>query len=629
MTGFITELKRRNVFRVGAAYGVMGWLLIEIASVLLPTFGAPEWVMKVFALLVILGLPLALFLAWAFELTPDGVKREAEVDRSQSITNNTGRKLDRTIIVMLVIALAYFVWDRQEVGLDLDSDGSVVAEVGSEGVRAASGSDPGRVTAEGVDDQRVSIAVLPFVNMSPDPDQEFFADGMTEEILNTLVKVPKLLVAARTSSFAYKGQNTDVRVIGEELGVAHIIEGSVRKAGDDLRITTQLIRVSDGFHLWSESYNRKMDNVFAVQEEIARAVAEALKIPLGLSAPALITNRTTDMEAYELYLRGRQWIRERDERLADGLAAMEKVVAREPEFAPAWAMISISRGLLPEYRKVYQGEPVDWAQSQAIAEQAARRALALDDNLAEGHYALANVLRDSGQWVLAEEQYERAYALDPQSIEIIEDFRQFHIWVGRLDGSVSLSKKGYDLGRQIPLAIVTYAHSLFFVRQYEQAMPLFQQVLELAPGFTWASQIIINRGIETGHFRDALDQFNDCQSCPNKPNFVHIPKILEALANKREVHLTGEQILEVRIPSILYVVGGTEMVLDNIENWRGSNLFFALAYNSAFMDEVRTTQRYKQMVIDVGLVEYWRKRGWPDYCEPLGDDDFKCGAYPP
>jgi TolB-like protein len=346
LTGFFTELKRRNVFRVGAAYLVMGWLLIEVASVLLPTFGAPEWVMKVFALLIILGFPIALFFAWAFELTPEGVKRESEIDRSQSITSTTGRKLDRTIIVLLVIALVYFAWERQQAPVELESGGAVVAEGAVEGDRATSGSVSGGSQSEAAIDHPISIAVLPFVNMSADPDQEFFSDGMTEEILNTLVKIPDLLVAARTSSFAYKGQNTDVRMIGEELGVAHIVEGSVRKAGDDLRITAQLIRVTDGFHLWSESYDRKMDNVFQIQEEIAEAVAEALKIPLGLSAGTLITNRTTDMEAYELYLRGRHWIRLRDERLADGLAAMEQVVAREPDFAPAWAMISISRGLL-------------------------------------------------------------------------------------------------------------------------------------------------------------------------------------------------------------------------------------------------------------------------------------------
>jgi hypothetical protein len=198
-----------------------------------------------------------------------------------------------------------------------------------------------------------------------------------------------------------------------------------------------------------------------------------------------------------------------------------------------------------------------------------------------------------------------------------------------LDDAVILSKKGYDLGRQSPLAIATYAHSLFFVRQYEQAMPLFHQVLELAPGFTWASQIIINRGIETGRFRDALDQFNDCQSCPNKPNFVHIAGILEALANKQEVNVSSEQILDIRLPSVLYVVGGADMVLDNLVKWRGSNFFFSLAYNSDFMDEVRTTERYKQIVIDVGLVEYWQKKGWPEFCQPLGDDDFECGAYQP
>jgi len=240
------ELKRRNVFKVGAAYVVMAWLLAQVVDVFLDNFGAPEWVIKTVLLLLVAGFPLALFFAWAFELTPEGIKKEKDVDRSQSITRETGRKLDFLIIGILVIALAYFALDKFVLTTGDTAPGSAA------------------VTETAPTDEK-SIAVLPFVNMSDDAGNEYFSDGISEEILNALAKVPELQVAGRTSSFAFKGENQDLRKIGEALGVNNILEGSVRKAGDKVRITAQLIRVDNGFHLWSESYDRKLTDVFAIQ----------------------------------------------------------------------------------------------------------------------------------------------------------------------------------------------------------------------------------------------------------------------------------------------------------------------------------------------------------------------------
>jgi len=294
---FFAEIKRRNVVRVGLAYAVIGWVLAQIAEFAFENFGAPDWVLKSVIVVILLGLPIALFLAWAFELTPEGVKREDEVDRSLSITRSTGRKLDFVIIGTLVLALGYFVWERQsnqELVDDIDT-----ADVAKDSELAGVGQGPadGRVVR--------SIAVLPFVNMSSDQEQEWFSDGLTEELLNALARTPDLLVAARTSSFKFKGTAEDIPTIAGALGVAHILEGSVRSGGDQLRVTAQLIRASDGFHVWSQTYDRNPEDVIAIQEEIAIEIATALETAMDPDALArMVSSGTRSVPAFNAYLQG-------------------------------------------------------------------------------------------------------------------------------------------------------------------------------------------------------------------------------------------------------------------------------------------------------------------------------------
>lgn len=291
---FIAELRRRNVIRVGLAYGVIGWILAQIAEFAFENFGAPEWVLKSFVVVLLLGMPLALFFAWAFELTPDGVKLEKDVDRSGSITAKTGRKLDYFIIAALVMALGYFVWERQP-GDDVPQGARIQSDESVAEVATIPAGNP----------RSQSIAVLPFVNMSSDQEQEWFSDGLTEEILNALARTPDLLVAARTSSFKFKNSNEDIPTIADELGVAHVLEGSVRSGKDQLRITAQLIRAEDGFHLWSQTYDRNPDDVIAIQTEIAVEIATALETAMDPEALARMLSAGTDsVPAFNAYLRG-------------------------------------------------------------------------------------------------------------------------------------------------------------------------------------------------------------------------------------------------------------------------------------------------------------------------------------
>jgi TolB-like protein len=254
------ELRRRNVFRVAAAYLVISWLLMQVADTLAPALHLPESVNSAVLFFLILGFPLALFFAWAFELTPEGLKREKDVEREHSITRLTGRKLDRFIIICLAAALGYFAYDR------------FVSPAPGRG--ETSESSPHDIVASKA--PRQSIAVLPFVNMSGDPDNEYFSDGLSEEILNLLARIPDLKVIGRTSSFAFKGKNEDLRAIGEALDVVTVLEGSVRKSGDRVRITAQLIDVADGSHIWSDTYDRTMVDIFAIQDDVAGAIKEAL-----------------------------------------------------------------------------------------------------------------------------------------------------------------------------------------------------------------------------------------------------------------------------------------------------------------------------------------------------------------
>lgn len=321
------ELRRRNVVRVGIAYAVVGWFLAQIAEFAFENFGAPDWVLKTFVIVLLLGLPLALFFAWAFEITPEGVKREKDVDRSKSITHSTGRKLDFVIIGALVITLGYFIWERQ---------------TGIEQVEPTEQTNPATVEDTSVSNpDRRSIAVLPFVNMSSDQEQEWFADGLTEELLNALVRAPDLLVAARTSSFKFKGSTEDIPTIATALGVAHVLEGSVRRSRDRLRVTAQLIRASDGFHLWSQTYDRDPDDVIAIQENVAVAIARALKTAMDPEALAqMVSAGSTSVPAYEHYLEalafGARYSNSAHEQLIlRKKAALERALTKDPEFAAA------------------------------------------------------------------------------------------------------------------------------------------------------------------------------------------------------------------------------------------------------------------------------------------------------
>jgi len=370
MPRLFEELKRRNVFKVGTAYVVLAWLLAQITDVFLEPFGAPDWVIKTILLVLMAGFPLALFFAWAFEMTPEGIKKEKDVDRSQSITHETGQKLNLAIIFILTLALGYFAFDKFMLAPERDAELVRTTE------------EAQLVQAETAATVK-SIAVLPFVNMSDDAGNEYFSDGISEEILNSLARVKELKVAGRTSSFAFKGQSQDLRQIGDALGVEHILEGSVRKAGTTVRITAQLIQVEDGFHLWSDTYDRELNDVFAIQDEIATAILEQLKAHLLDGEQVVVASTRTDSEAYDIYLLARQRMYERTgPTLRSAADLLDRAIALDPAYAPAYAQRGIIAMLLSDGEGTYGEIPHEQANAQG--KLYVDKALQLDPLLAEG-----------------------------------------------------------------------------------------------------------------------------------------------------------------------------------------------------------------------------------------------------
>jgi TolB-like protein/Tfp pilus assembly protein PilF len=426
---FFEELKRRNVIKVGIAYAVGAWLLLQLTDVLIDLLGLPDTAGKYVILLLVVGFPLALFFAWAFEMTPDGIRKEKDVDRTESITHVTSQKLNNTIITILVMALAFFVYDKFGSGSEPPNE--------SETVDAAA---PANTEAAEPQALEKSIAVMPFVNMSADADNEYFSDGLSEELLNLLAKVDGLKVAARTSTFKFKGKEVDIAEIGEQLNVATVLEGSVRRAGNTARITAQLIKVDDGFHLWSETYDRDLDNIFQVQDEIARAIVDALKLPLlGQGKTAIASTATSNFEAYDLYLLGRHHFRERNEAAFEKAADyFSRAVAIDPAYAPAWS------GMAMAYLNMSDFGDFPRAKGISLAESAIDNALTSDPNLAEAYTAKANLLGYQSRTNEAMQAVKQALAINPNDINAL----------GQLSGIINdhdpaqalvLVKKAYEL----------------------------------------------------------------------------------------------------------------------------------------------------------------------------------------
>ncbi|HKE45460.1 MAG TPA: tetratricopeptide repeat protein [Steroidobacteraceae bacterium] len=461
---FYSELKRRNVIRVAVLYAVASWVLLQVGELLFNALGVPPWGVRLLFALLLLGLPLALIFAWVYELTPEGLKREQDVVREASVTAHTARKLDLIVIVLLLCAVGLVVADRFR------------GRAGTASTPAP--TSPAAMTMPPSAASAVSIAVLPFVNMSEDKANEYFSDGLTEELLNVLANVQGLRVIARTSSFAYKGKDAKIADVAHDLNVDNVLEGSVRKAGVRVRITTQLIRASDSSHLWSETYDRDVNDIFAVQDEISKEVVDALKVRL-LQAKASVqeTGGTHAPDAYEAYLQGRFQKNkgEGEDSLRAALAAFEEAIRIDPGYARAY--VGKAGTLTSLASNAYMPYDTGFKQSR----DASMRAIELAPDLAEAYLTLGFVQAADLDVAAATISAEHALQLNPGSFDVQQSYAGFQSSLGNHEAAIAAAKKAIELDPLAPQAYLALASALTNARQYEKAEAVARRAVALAP----------------------------------------------------------------------------------------------------------------------------------------------------
>lgn len=465
---FRTELRRRNIVRVAIAYLAAAWLLIQITETLVPVFDMPGFYIKWVTVLLLIGFIPTLVFAWAFEITPDGLRKEREVDRAVSITNQTGRKLDGIIMVVLAVALTYFALDKYV--FDPGRDEAKLERAKESATRQALESASARAPAHN------TIAVLPFIDLSEDADRGYFADGIAEELLNLLSRVPELRVVARTSSFSFKDKNVPIATIADSLRVAHILEGSVRTDGEQLRITVQLIEASSGYHLWSQNYDRSPGGIFQVQDEVARNVVGNLKLKLLGNYP---TSEVTDPEAYRMFMLARDRSRRQSrESLEQAIQLLEQVVEIDPQYAHAWSEQSIvlgnatANGLLP------------WDTGNERAMAAARKAIEIDPELALGYSSLGTIfIKYVGDLSQAAQYFEQSLELEPTNPVIRRNAALLLVVLGRHDEAAELSEYAAQFDPLSTQVIEGAGLAYSYANRLDEAEASFRRLLQISPDY--------------------------------------------------------------------------------------------------------------------------------------------------
>jgi len=466
---FFSEIKRRNVLRMALLYGVTAWLIMQVADVVIGLATLPEWSGQAVLGVLAVGFPIALSFAWIYEITPEGVKLEKEVDRSESITHITGRRMDFVVIAVLAAAVIVFAYDKWWLGPN-----------------------------DGFRPPPNSIAVLAFANMSPDADQEFFSDGISEELLSLLAKVPELQVISRTSAFSFKDKDVKLTDVARELNVAHILEGSIRWAGDRLRITAQLIDTQSDSHLWSETYDRTLDDIFVIQDEIAAAVVDKLKVTLLGAAPMV---DETDPQAYALYLQARFLSRQgTPENWERAIAMFEQVLAIDPGYAPAWD------GMAHVYTRQADNSLRPVEEGYALSAQATTQALALDPSYAPAHARLGWIaMHNQGDLAAAARHYQRALELDPTNTGIIFSAASLAESLGRLEQVIALEQYALIRDPLDPVAHNNHGDSYLSAGCFDEAIAAFRTALTLSPGYIGAQYRIGVALLLKGEPEAALD----------------------------------------------------------------------------------------------------------------------------
>jgi len=576
---FFAELKRRNVYKVAVAYAVVAWLLIQAASIFLPAFDAPAWVMKIFIIVIIFGFPVALIFSWAFEITPEGIKLESEIEPSKSIKRRTGRKIVALTIALAVVAAGLFVY--QLVRPKSDTSGSPTAATIA----------------------NKSIAVLPFDNLSRDPDNAYFCEGVQDEILTRLAKVADLKVISRTSTQHFKSTPDNLPQIAKQLGVAHIVEGSVQKSNDQVRVNVQLINAQNDAHLWADTYDRKLTDIFAVESDIAKTIAETLQAKLtGSEKSSIAKTPTVNPEAYELYLRGKFFAEKRTG--ADLLKSIEyydQAIAKDPGYPLAYVGLADSHLLLSAYGATSPKE------SASPARAALRNAIELDDSLAQAHAS-------SGLLATVELDLDRAISELERAIQLNPNYATAHHWIALPLTAVGQSDRGILEGKRAieldPLSLIINADLCwvyFNGRRFDEAEAQARKTLEMDPRF-YVAHYYLGEALQfKGKLAGAIAEFQKAYDSNNDPfslamlgqAYARQGKTDEAqkvLARLRE-QAKSQYISPYAFAVVLTALGDKAHAIDELEHgYDDTGFYISLIKVDPLFDDLRGDPRFDALV---------------------------------
>jgi TolB-like protein/Tfp pilus assembly protein PilF len=583
-------MRRRKVVQWSLGYAAAAWGLLQVLQFVAQTYDWPGRVLKLGTLALVLGLPIAMVLAWFH-----GDRGSQRISAAEA-----------ALLAFLLAGGAVLVWRYDSLSR---VPAATTAETG-----AARGTDH---------DGRPSIAVLPFADLTANRDQEYFADGLAEEILSILARSAGIRIVGRTSSFQFKGRDRDLREIGSSLGVVNILEGSVRRSGDRVRVSARLVRAADGSQLWSESYDRELTDVFAVQEDIASEIARRLEAPLDMEPGFQARDRTADPAAYDHYLHGLALFSQRAD-VAQAGWHFEQAVALDPRFAAAWAALADVYIAVPSWLDEYQGEQPNVAVFQRRAERAALRALELNPRIAATHHALSVVYRDRWQWAQADDSIRRALELAPNTPVFLEDYQEFLENTGRWELSAEAIARAVELEPLNPFYHAISGIALWHLRDYDRAIESMRRALSLDPGLKSFHVEYVALLLDAGRLEEAAAYVADCDACdPEQRGFMrsalrHIRRPAGRFEYGDALRYTfGDYVFR-------YQIGGEGSVLDALERAAADGELVPLSINSRAIAATRHSPRYRALVTKVGLEDYWRARGWPGFCQPVGEEDFDC-----
>lgn len=597
---YFSELKRRNIFKVAIAYLALAWVMFQIADVVVPALSLPDIIMTTMVMIGMIGFPFALFFAWAYELTADGVKRTEDVEVEESIRATTGQKINYIIIGLMAIAITFLLYDR------------------------SSESNEENVVAEVVTELENTIAVMPFADMSADGSQEYFGDGMAEEILNVLVSVDELDVTSRTTAFSLKKEDLSIPEIAERLNVNYILEGSIRSDGNMVRVTAQLIDVANDTHLWSETFDRELTSIFAIQDEISLAISDALQVELLDDVLGDVPTQNTD--AYALYLQGKLFFNNPTFQAAlNATELANRAIELDPDYADAWALLAMSHRVsiflgMGEYADEEIRELME------LARQAIDKAISLDPSM--GYvWAIKSALHlQNHEWAEAKISAERATELSPNNNNVWAQMGTYYLTVGIYEKATDAFNRTIKLN---PTDFLSFAYlGLVYGELGEVERGVEQLDKAIANGFSPAemmkANVLLSKGITEG-YAEAANTGNAFVGLPKNDDlqdFVDAyldPSLRDDLRDQLKILPT----FPFAQPEHLLLMDGDFLVKDARAKIAKSASWFQFPMNTSFR-AVMSQPVMKEYLNEIGLVDHWLETEWPSFCRPVGDDDFEC-----